>query len=86
LNYTPTNFGGRRFKRNYIWWYANKKVEYTAIDNFIGALRISPSQVIPTLQPLTFLRKNINVAGTPVKIFIKLGTYIISPQSVSKVH
>jgi hypothetical protein len=39
-----------------------------------GVIKISlPS--VPTLQPLKFLRQNINIAWAPIPIFMKLGTY-----------
>jgi hypothetical protein len=42
--------------------------------------------VIPALQTLRFLGQNLNIAWTPVLIFMKLGTYIMPPESISTAH
>jgi hypothetical protein len=53
-------------------------------------LHKSLPSVIPTLRPLKFLRQNLNIAWTPVPIFVKLGilvrVYVIPHEAISTAY
>jgi hypothetical protein len=51
-----------------------------------GVIYKSIPLVIPTLQSLRFSRQNLNIAWTPIPIFMKLGTFIMQYQEISKAY
>lgn len=55
------------------------RIWYVTWTNFNYALKKSFSVVIPTLQPLKFLKQNVNIAWTPVQIFMKLMSCHMKP-------
>jgi hypothetical protein len=55
-------------------------------DHHNGIIHKSLTSVIPILQPLKFLRKNLNIAWMLVPIFMRLGMYMMSHEAMSKVY
>jgi hypothetical protein len=48
-----------------------------------GVIHKSHPSVIPTLQPLKFLKQTSNIGLTPLPILMKLGTYIMPHEAIS---
>jgi hypothetical protein len=55
-------------------------------DNFNGLIHKSLPSVIPVLQPIKFLRQNLNITWTPLAVFIELGTYIMPHEAISTAY
>jgi hypothetical protein len=51
-----------------------------------SVIQKSLPSLIPTVQPLIFLRQNLNIAWKPVPIFIKLGMHIMSHEATSTAY
>jgi hypothetical protein len=64
--------------QSYEPWY----IYHATWAHLNGALCESFSSLIPTLQPFEFLRQNLNIAWTPIPIFMKLSKYIMPHEAI----
>jgi hypothetical protein len=61
-------------------------VHHGAWANLNGALHNYFPSVIPTLQPFNLLRENLNIAWTPLPIFIQLDMYSMPHECTSTAY
>jgi hypothetical protein len=53
------------------------------LSQFQGALHKLLPSVIPTLQPFKLLKQNIKNPSTPLPVFMKIGMYMMPPETIS---